>query len=190
MFGQPNYMGGYSGYVSGYYPQPMPGQMGQMERTGQMAQISGQQIGQLGQPNYMGQMQGQQMNTLPQSATNSGTGVLWVQDERTALEYPVAPNSAVVLWDINYPVIYKKQADASGKPTTQIYDLVERKATPNQQQTAQVNESYATRAELENTKAELQNLSARLDNLISQTQPRAKRSGGKEDTAKEAADNG
>ena len=52
--------------------------------------------------------------------------ILWVRNEREALEFPVAPNSAVSLWDSSAPVIYLKQADASGKPSTKIFDLVER----------------------------------------------------------------
>ena len=39
---------------------------------------------------------------------------------------PLAPNTAIVLWDINDPCVYRKQADATGKPTLKIYDLVER----------------------------------------------------------------
>lgn len=44
--------------------------------------------------------------------------------------YPVAPNTAVTLWSASEPVVYLKQADASGKPTMKIYDLVERVETP------------------------------------------------------------
>ena len=38
----------------------------------------------------------------------------------------IAPNAAVALWDSTAPTVYLKQADASGKPTLKIYDLVER----------------------------------------------------------------
>ena len=44
--------------------------------------------------------------------------------------YPVAPNNAVALWDSSAPVIYLKQADASGKPSMKTYDLVERTDAP------------------------------------------------------------
>ena len=40
--------------------------------------------------------------------------------------YPVAPNNAVALWEQSGKVVYLKQADATGKPTLTIYDLVER----------------------------------------------------------------
>lgn len=43
--------------------------------------------------------------------------------------YPVGPNNAVTLWNQAEPVVYLKQADASGKPTMKVYDLVEREET-------------------------------------------------------------
>lgn len=52
--------------------------------------------------------------------------IVWVQNEMEAANYLVAPNSAVTLWDSNAPVVYLKQADASGKPSMKVYDLVER----------------------------------------------------------------
>ena len=56
--------------------------------------------------------------------------IVWVQNEMEAANYLVAPNSAVTLWDSNSPVVYLKQADASGKPSMKIYDLVERTQRP------------------------------------------------------------
>ena len=61
----------------------------------------------------------------PQQAPASPS-IVWVQSEMEAANYLVAPNSAVTLWDSNSPVVYLKQADASGKPSMKIYDLVER----------------------------------------------------------------
>lgn len=66
--------------------------------------------------------------------------ILWVRNEQEAAMYPVAPNNAVVLWDSSSPVIYLKQADASGKPNMKTYDLVER--------AAEQQDSYATKSEL------------------------------------------
>ena len=40
--------------------------------------------------------------------------------------YPVAPNNTVALWEQSGKVIYLKSADATGKPTLKVYDLVER----------------------------------------------------------------
>ena len=63
-----------------------------------------------------------------QAAPQQAGGINWVQNEREAWEYLLAPNSAVALWDSQNPTIYFKQSDAAGKPTMKIYDLVERKA--------------------------------------------------------------
>lgn len=57
-------------------------------------------------------------------------GVQWVSGELEARNYLIAPNSAVALWDSTGPRVYLKKADASGKPTLQIFDLVERAETP------------------------------------------------------------
>ncbi len=110
------------GYQSPYgYPQfyqpPMPDQLAQLRQ----------------QP-YQPAMQ----QTSPQGQQS----IVWVNGEMEAMSYWVAPNSAVALWDSNAPVIYFKQADASGKPSIKIYDLVERNAANKQ------NTDYATRDEL------------------------------------------
>ena len=64
--------------------------------------------------------------------------------------YPVAPNNAVALWDSGSPVIYLKQADASGKPTMKTFDLVERIEKPSESVSPQTSAdiSYATKDEL------------------------------------------
>ena len=67
----------------------------------------------------------------PQMAQNASqppqSGFVWVNNIEEASAYMVAPNSAVQLWDKNSPCVYLKTADAAGKPTMQIFDLVERK---------------------------------------------------------------
>lgn len=64
--------------------------------------------------------------------------------------YPVAPNNAVALWDSGSPVIYLKQADASGKPTMKTFDLVERIEKPTESVSVQAGTdiTYATKDEL------------------------------------------
>ena len=73
---------------------------------------------------------------------------IWVNGEKEAETYPVGPNNAVTLWDMNNPVIYLKQADATGKPTLKIFDLVER---TTEFKTSQVDTSmsYATKEEFQ-----------------------------------------
>lgn len=95
-------------YQNPYYPQPMPDNLMQM-RQHQMMQPAPPPV--------------------PQNPVATG-GVQWVSSEQEARGYLIAPNSAVALWDSTAPTVYLKQADASGKPTLKIYDLVERAETP------------------------------------------------------------
>jgi hypothetical protein len=95
-------------YQNPYYPQPMPDNLMQMRQ---------QQM-----------MQPQMPQPVPQNPVAQGS-VQWVSGEQEARGYLIAPNSAVALWDSTAPTVYLKQADASGKPTLKIYDLVERTET-------------------------------------------------------------
>lgn len=108
---------------------------------------------------------------------NQQPSIVWVPNEQAAREYLVAPNSAVTLWDSSAPVVYLKQADASGKPTMTTYDLVERSQRPVQAPVAPPVE-YAT-------KDELAALAARLDALTAikeaPVKPTAKKTVQKED---------
>ena len=96
------------GYQNPYYPQPMPDNLMQMR------------------PQQMPMMQTPQ---APQNPIAQG-GVQWVSGEQEARNWMIAPNAAVALWDSTAPTVYLKQADASGRPTLKIYDLVERAETP------------------------------------------------------------
>ena len=82
-----------------------------------------------------------------QQAQQASPSIVWVQNEMEAANYLVAPNSAVTLWDSNAPVVYLKQADASGKPSMKIYDLVERTQRPVQAPQAPAVE-YATKDDI------------------------------------------
>ena len=83
------------------------------------------------QPNY-NTMQGQPQMQMPQSVPQGQpmASIIWVDGYNEAAMYPVAPNAAVQLWDKSAPVIYLKKADATGRPTMTVYDLVERKSEP------------------------------------------------------------
>lgn len=109
------------------------------------------QLMQLRQNQYQPNMQ-----QVPQQQSPS---IVWVQNEMEAANYLVAPNSAVTLWDSNAPVVYLKQADASGKPSMKIYDLVERTQRPLQAQQATAVE-YAPLSRLEALEARLNELTA------------------------------
>lgn len=131
----------YNPYTNPYYQPPMMDQLGQLR-----------------QQQYMSQAYQQPMQPVqPMQQQQPGPSIVWVQGEQEALSYMVAPNSAVALWDSLAPVVYLKQADASGKPTIKIYDLVERSNRPVQPQQSQGVE-YVTRQEFDA-------LSARLDAL-------------------------
>ena len=95
-------------YQNPYYPQPMPDNLMQMRQQ---------------------QMPMMQTPQAPQNPIAQG-GVQWVSGEQEARNWMIAPNAAVALWDSTAPTVYLKQADASGRPTLKIYDLVERAETP------------------------------------------------------------
>lgn len=125
------------------------------------------QLMQLRQNQYQPNMQ-----QVPQQAAPS---IVWVQNEMEAANYLVAPNSAVTLWDSNAPVVYLKQADASGKPSMKIYDLVERSQRPAQApQTPAV--EYAPLSRLEALEARLDAIAA-----VKEAPKAAKRTTTKED---------
>lgn len=127
----------YTQYQPSYYPASVPDQLAQLRQN---------QFQPMQQP-----QQFQQNPPVP--------SIVWVQSEQDALNYLVAPNSAVTLWDSNVPVVYLKQADASGKPSMKVYDLVERDSRPVQAVTAQTVE-YAPLYRLEALEAKLSALEA------------------------------
>ncbi len=63
-------------------------------------------------------------------APPQNSGVIWVSGKEEADKWPIAFGCAVALWDANNPVIYLRQADSTGKPSTKVYDLVERTDAP------------------------------------------------------------
>lgn len=78
--------------------------------------------------------------TAPQSS------IIWVSGDKEAAMYPIAPNAAVTLWSQSEPVVYLKQADASGKPILKTYDLVER--ADEAPHPADRTEEFATKSDL------------------------------------------
>lgn len=102
------------GWQNPYYAQPMPDNLAQL-RQQQMPPMMAPQPPQ---------------NPVAQS------GVQWVAGEQEARNWMIAPNAAVALWDSSAPTVYLKKADASGKPSLTIYDLVERAETPRTAPTA------------------------------------------------------
>lgn len=117
----------------------------------------------------------QQTTQQYQTPLTNQNGIIWVPNEQAANDYLVAPNSAVTLWDSNAPVVYLKQADASGKPSMKIYDLVERTQRPVQPPKTPAIE-YAPLSRLEALEARLNELTA-----VKESSKAAKRTTTKED---------
>lgn len=159
--------GGYPGGAPGFYQQPaqgyyqpgapMPDQLAQLRAQGQMQQ----------QAQMMAQPAVNMPTMQPPAQSQSNGGIVWVSCEREAAEYPVAPNCAVSMWDSNAPVVYMKQADATGKPTLDIYDLVKRSQQPVQAPQA-ANVDYVTRADFNALAARCEALAARNDTLAAE----------------------
>lgn len=130
------------GYQTYYQQQMQQNQM--MPNNNQMIPMQGQMM-----PN-------QQMQNMQQSQNQNGT--VWVNGIQEAYSFPVCPNCAVNLWDTLAPCVYVKSADATGRPTMKIYDLVERSNQPTSPQQAQAD--YITRSEFEEWTAKVERLSA------------------------------
>lgn len=143
-------------YPQNYYQPPVADQMNQFRQ----------------QPYQQPMQTPAQMQPIQQPQAQ-GQSIIWVQNQQEAYNYLVAPNSAVALWDSNSPVIYLKQADASGKPTMKIYDLVER--------TAQLPQAAPQPAAEYVTRQEFAALQARIDALTAPKQTNRKSAPAKED---------
>lgn len=94
----------------------------------------------------------QSYQMTPQMTTQmnqNATGIIWVSGLQEAQMYPVAPNNAVALWEQSGKVIYLKSADATGKPTLRVFDLLERSETASAaSEPKDVKTDYATKEEL------------------------------------------
>lgn len=126
------------GFQNPYYPPPMQDNLMQMRQ------------------------QFQPPAPAPQNPVAQG-GVQWVNGEQEARNWMIAPNAAVALWDSTAPTVYLKQADASGKPSLKIYDLVERTSNPATQTAASESNSMAAlKSEVEQLKSELRELKEKM----------------------------
>lgn len=128
------------GYQAPYYmPQYQPQQATQPQTVPQV---------------QMPQMSGTSQTTVQQQAAPVPAAppstIIWVNGEKEAAMFPVASNSAVALWDSGNPVIFLKQADATGHPTMKTFDLVERvEKTQEAQAAPQVDLSaYAPKSDI------------------------------------------
>lgn len=99
------------------------------------------------QPTQQAQPQIPQQSFSP--AINQ-SGIIWISGLQEAQMFPCGPNSAVALWQKDGKTIYLKQADATGRPTLTVYDLVERTEAPSDSANGGDNKvpAYATKDEL------------------------------------------
>lgn len=131
----PNYP--YVPFQPGFYNQPVPDQMAQFRQN----QWTGQNPQQIPMQNQPVQPMQQQMQAIQPSSAQQSNGIIWVSKEE-AYNWPIAPGDAAALWDRDNPVIYLRQADSTGKPSTKVYDLVERTdVQPTQKQAPQIDMS-------------------------------------------------
>ena len=105
------------------------------------------------QPNFqqanMQQAQPQMQQPTFNPAINQ-SGIIWISGLQEAQMYPCGPNSAVQLWEKDGKTVYLKSADATGRPSLKIYDLVERTETPQESSGGTDNKvpDFATKEEL------------------------------------------
>ena len=104
------------------------------------------------QPVYQQGYQQPTQQVQPQQAVSqlTNTGRIWVNGKSEAEFYPVAPNTAVDLWDRNGTTLYQKRADATGRPSIIVCDIVERAETPQDSGNSGDSKlpAYATKDEL------------------------------------------
>ncbi len=131
--------------------------------------------------------QSQQMQGYSPVANSSG--IIWVSGAQEAQMYPIAPNNAVALWEKSGKVIYLKQADATGKPTMTVFDLVERKDGISEQSGQDGNTPpYATKDELSTIVGAVKGLASEVEQMkgdlygaVGRKKPTVKKGDGEDD---------
>lgn len=103
-----------------------------------------------------------QQNVKAPEQPKSGMIVSWVKSEKDVENEYVGPNSAAAYWNENEPVLYLKQADATGKTSLTIYDLVERKV----EGTEETKQEYATSSDFNSLVGAVNNINDSLNKEI------------------------
>ncbi len=96
-----------------------------------------------------------QQPSVQQQSLDNNVGFIWVNSEKEARDYPVAPNTTIPLWDSKQKTIYLKSADSSGMPTVKIYDYVERKGSNEEIPDKKEEVDFATKADIEKLNKEI-----------------------------------
>ena len=100
-----------------------------------------------------------------QSVGATQSALTWVQGEAGAKSYLVAPNSTVVLWDSEAPIIYLKSSDASGLPNMRVLEYTERTQT-HDKRTACVSEDFVAVSDFEKLKSDVEEMKKYLKSQI------------------------
>ncbi len=67
-----------------------------------------------------------------QNQPQQQSAMVWVRNRNEAENYPVAPNTAIALWDMSGPYVHRKETDVSGRPVIKTFKLVEATEAPQQ----------------------------------------------------------
>ncbi len=118
------------------------------------------------------QAQGYYQQQPQMQAQQPQSGIVWVDSYQDAAMFPIAPNSAVALWDKSAPSVYLKKSDMTGRPSMVIYDLVERKEQPARQSPEQ-EALYATKTDLKSVLNVVDGLKRQLEDMRLKTQNNA-----------------
>lgn len=84
---------------------------------------------------------------------------IWVQGKGAAEAYLVSPNGFVCLWDTDGKTFYEKRADASGRPTMEIFSYTNTTVEPEEPK------NDFSNADKENIDKEIKALKKRLEAL-------------------------
>lgn len=106
------------------------------------------------QPNQLDQYKqpyinpyGQQNQMITNTQVNTPTDErIWVNGEGQAMDYLIAPNGFVRLWDSGANVFYEKRADASGRPFLEAFEYTRRGNKPIQKEDATIDYGKQIRA--------------------------------------------
>lgn len=93
--------------------------------------------------------------------------MIWIRGgEAGANAYQMAPNTRVVLWDQDNPVIYIKSADSNGVTSMKTLDYTERGSEKPQTPVIEQTTEYITKADFESLKDSFQRQINRLNSQI------------------------
>ena len=117
---------------------------------------------------YKGQYQQMPMQPVQQPIQSNG-GLIWVDNEKQAKNYLVAPNNVIPMFDKSSSAMYIKSADGAGMPTFKKYKLidVDEETPKNAPKTHECTcgDKFATKEQINDLRAKLDDLTAKYEEL-------------------------